>query len=464
MPRVIAGSDHSGTCSTSGLRDPLTRRRLLSRTTKIAGAAAFGDLANASVGRAAGQPPVEAPAVRTSQFTDWGWPLPYEQISAKSKQWLQSKGWWPLKGGWVVIWSGEEIVSSQFQAGKFLQSRGIESDWRGFVGAGYVNQAFIPGRLELATIGALGVLTLISSRVPTLAVATLSPALTHAAMVPLKSPLRSLADLKDAKVLRRPAVVGVTRGSTNDFAFIAAAHYLGLKPDHDYVVRSAPPGELAAGLPGFDVYTDWEPHVSYSTEILKVTRLLESLDPYYIYSGYFCMRRELHENVPDVVQALTDAYMEVILWSRVHQREAMGTVMRLPAYAHFDKGLLKKMSELYMFWPKPTVHYPFDDPNGIWPKEESRISKWTYETGASRNLVTDLDWQKVRQPIYMDATFRKLGWKVPERPPFLPANFGPIGQLPYAPYGARLLRGPVPFPAPGDLVRPWTFMGKTYRP
>jgi sulfonate transport system substrate-binding protein len=64
----------------------------------------------------------------------------------------------------------------------------------------------------------------------------------------------------------------------------------------------------------------------------------------------------------------------------------------------------------------------------------------------------------------MDATFEKLGWRIPERPPFLPKDWGGVGNLPYKPYAADLLQGPAPFPEPGELTRPWTFMGKTYHP
>ena len=64
----------------------------------------------------------------------------------------------------------------------------------------------------------------------------------------------------------------------------------------------------------------------------------------------------------------------------------------------------------------------------------------------------------------MDATFDKLGWRVPEKPPFLPKDFGGVGNLPYKPYGAALLKGAAPFPEPGELKKPWTFKGKTYMP
>ena len=209
--------------STAGLQ----RRQFLGNVVKAAGGLLLGDLAAATAASAqpTGSP---APAVGAQKFTDWGWPQPYEQISAKSKQWLQSKGWWPLSAAWIVVWSSEEMIGHVLQTQKLLEKRGIETDWRTFVAAGFSNEAFIPGRIQIANTGALGVLALLSNKVPMRALAVHSPALTHAATVPLDSPLKSLADLKGAKVLKRPAVVGTTTGSTNHFGFIAAAHYLDL--------------------------------------------------------------------------------------------------------------------------------------------------------------------------------------------------------------------------------------------
>jgi ABC-type nitrate/sulfonate/bicarbonate transport system substrate-binding protein len=439
------------------------RRHFLGSAAKVAGGLLLADAVGVPIATAQ-VTPKDAPAVITRKFTDWGWPLPYEQVSAKSKQWLQGKGWWPLGAAWIVVWSGEEMVGHVLQTQKLLEKRGIDTDWKTFVAAGFSNEAFIPGRIQIANTGALGVLALLSNKVPMRALAVHSPALTHASTVPLDSPLKSLADLKGARVLKRPAVVGTTTGSTNHFAFIAAAHYLDLKPNDDYTLRSTPPGDLATGPKGIDVYTMWEPHVSYSTDVLKVTRLLEPLDPYYIYSGYYYGRKEIEDNAPDVMQLMTDAFIEAILWSQANPDEAIKTLMARPEYGRLGAGLITKMTQRYLFWPKPTVYYPFDDPNGIWPKEEARISQWAYDSGASKNNVTNVDWQKARNPRYMDATFDKLGWKVPQRAPFLPADFGGVGNVPYKPYGAALLHGPAPFPEAGELNKPWTFKGKTYSP
>jgi sulfonate transport system substrate-binding protein len=431
----------------------MERRKFLGAAAATAGGLLLGDLATSTEAhaQAAGQ-----------RFTDWGWPQPYEQISPKSKQWLESKGWWPISAGWIVVWSGEEMIGNILQSEKLLEKRGIDVKWQTFVAAGFSNEAFIPGRIQLASTGALGVLALLANKVPTRALAVHSPGITHAATVPPDSPLKSLADLKDQKVLKRPAVVATTTGSTNHFGFIAAAAYLGLKDNQDFTLRSMPPGDIATGPKGVDVYTIWEPHVSYSTEVLKTTRLLETLNPYYIYSGYYYMRLEIEENAPDVAQAMTDAFVEAVLWAKANPQKALDSLMAQPAYGRLSKELIQRMSERYLFWPKPTVYYPFDDPNGLWPKEESRISEWAFATGASKTKVTSADWESVRKTSYMANTFGKLGWKVPARAPILPKDFGGVGNLPYKPYAAEILTGPAPFPEPGELAKPWTFMGKTY--
>ncbi|HVE88677.1 MAG TPA: hypothetical protein VNA44_03170, partial [Burkholderiaceae bacterium] len=65
----------------------LPRRRFLGNVAKATGGLLLGDLA---AGNALAQSTGSAaPAVQLKKFTDWGWPQPYEQISAKSKQWLQ---------------------------------------------------------------------------------------------------------------------------------------------------------------------------------------------------------------------------------------------------------------------------------------------------------------------------------------------------------------------------------------
>ena len=74
-------------------------------------------------------------AIAEEGFTDWGWPQPYEQISEKSRRWLESKGWWPLNAAWIVVWSSEESIGNILQTERLLEKRGIETKWQTFVAA-----------------------------------------------------------------------------------------------------------------------------------------------------------------------------------------------------------------------------------------------------------------------------------------------------------------------------------------
>ena len=53
---------------------------------------------------------VAAPAL-AQQFTQWGWPQPYEKVSDKSIAWLKQKGWWPLGVGWQGPFSGQNTIN-----------------------------------------------------------------------------------------------------------------------------------------------------------------------------------------------------------------------------------------------------------------------------------------------------------------------------------------------------------------
>ena len=148
------------------------------------------------------------------------------------------------------------MIGHVLQTLKLLERRGIETEWRTFVAAGFSNEAFIPGRIQIANTGALGVLALLTNKVPTRALAVHSPALTHAATVPLDSPLKSLADLKGGKVLKRAAVVGTRPARPITSASLRPLSTWGSKPNEDYTLRSTPPGDLATGPRGIDVYHD----------------------------------------------------------------------------------------------------------------------------------------------------------------------------------------------------------------
>lgn len=106
------------------------RRQFLDYAAKAAGGLLLGGLAGGGAANAQSG---------AQQSTEWGWPMPYEQISAKSKQWLESKGWWPISAAWIMVWSGEELIGHILQSQKLLEKRGIDVKWQTFVAAGFSN-------------------------------------------------------------------------------------------------------------------------------------------------------------------------------------------------------------------------------------------------------------------------------------------------------------------------------------
>jgi hypothetical protein len=96
----------------------------------------------------------------------------------------------------------------------------------------------------------------------------------------------------------------------------------------------------------------------YSTEVLKTTRLLETLNPYYIYSGYYYTRLEIEENAPDVAKLMTDAFVEAVLWAKANPQKALDSLMAQPAYGRLSKELhpadvraLSLLAEAYRLLP-----------------------------------------------------------------------------------------------------------------
>jgi sulfonate transport system substrate-binding protein len=126
--------------------------------------------------------------------------------------------------------------------------------------------------------------------------------------------------------------------------------------------------------------------------------------------------------------------------------------------------LIERDVQIHVLNPKPTRNYVFEDVGGLWIPLELYQAGIMTEAGVLKRRYTEADFKSVLRPKYLAETFNRLGWAIPKRPSFMPVNWsGKIGQPPYPPYGVMEM-GKQNFPGPGDLIRPWTFAGKTYKP
>lgn len=433
-----------------------SRRKFLAQGLTVAGAAGI-----------APQLLMSSSAEAASPFNEWGWPTPYRQVSAKSVEWLKSKGWWPLQVAWNPLWSDGNVVLFVMKNQKLLEKRGIEVKYSPFLAAALMNEVYVPGRVQVAQAGSLGLLQVIDLKVPSLALACY-PAQRQAFMSPPDSPLAhqherlGLAGLKGGKVLGRPAIVGVTIGSTTHLALLIAAKVLGLKDGVDYIMKNTAPADIITMPKGLDVVGIWEPNVILMTEFLKNAKIIDLINNYEFFNGYSYMRGEIEEHAPDVVQAYTDAFIEARLYARYKPEETVAAFAADPSQQGRNPKLVQRDAEIYVFDPKPTQGFPFEDAGGWWIPLELYQAGIMTDAGVLRRRYTADDFKTVFRPKYMADTFSRLGWAVPKTPPFVPANWpGKVGHPPYPSYA---MPGKQPFPEHGDLVREWTFAGRTYKP
>ena len=393
-------------------------------------------------------------------FTDWGWPQPYERVSQKSVDWLKQKGWWPIGVGWQGPFSGQNTINVVMDKAGLLEQRGIEAKFHVFAAGPDVNEAVASARVQVGNGGNFPFTSLLDRGVPVKAIAVVAPNLKHSTVVPLDSNIKKLADFKGSNP---PATIGIVTGSSAEFYFTQAAEVVGLRIGKDVILKNMPPSEQILMAKGIGAVVPWEPSVTIITENRKTGIEVDTIFPYNFYEGRFYVRQELIDNVPDVVQSISDAFMEATLWIRLNPDKAADLLAAEPMLKTFGKELLLQQTKLYNNLYKPTYSYPFA---AMWGEEDARIAKWLKERNRLTKALTANDYEASFDTRFMEKTYQKLGWKIPTRAPFLPPNWpGKIGQLPYPEYANALtLKEPQLWPEAGDLTRPWTFNGKTYRP
>ena len=393
-------------------------------------------------------------------FTDWGWPQPYERVSQKSVDWLKQKGWWPIGIGWQGPFSGQNTINVVMDKAGLLEQRGIEAKFHVFAAGPDVNEAVASARVQVGNGGNFPFTSLLDRGVPVKAIAVVAPNLKHSTVVPLDSNIKKLADFKGSNP---PATIGIVTGSSAEFYFTQAAEVVGLQIGKDVILKNMPPSEQILMAKGIGAVVPWEPSVTIITENRKTGIEVDTIFPYNFYEGRFYVRQELIDNVPDVVQSISDAFMEATLWIRLNPDKAADLLAAEPMLKTFGKELLLQQTKLYNNLYKPTYSYPFA---AMWGEEDARIAKWLKERNRLTKALTANDYEASFDTRFMEKTYQKLGWKIPTRAPFLPPNWpGKIGQLPYPEYANALtLKEPQRWPEVGDLTRPWTFNGNNYKP
>lgn len=375
------------------------------------------------------------------QTIDTGWTLEYEQVSQESIDYLESKGWWPLPIGTQPAFSSEPLWEPLDLAGR----RGLEIETTVFASGPEINEAAASGRVAVGLEGNFPFTSLIANELPVEVLAILNPNLRHALLVPNDSALESAEDLK---TLDEP-VIGVVSGSSGEFYLQTMLEEIGLT-SQDVVLRNLTPQDMLLLPEGLDAVVQWEPHVTTMTVDRKNAKIIDTIYPYNFYMGNLWLRQEVVENAPDVAQALTDMFIEGLLYTRENPEEAKGLYKQNPVYAQFSVSVMEVLIDRLANVYKPTMAYPFED---FWATENARVADFLSATGRLDKPVDAQDWKDRFNPEFFESTAEKLKWKLPEVPPWIPEGWeGEVGNPPYPEYHTPEDE-PQEWPAAGDLAQ-----------
>ncbi|WP_323000973.1 ABC transporter substrate-binding protein [Denitromonas sp.] len=389
-----------------------------------------------------------------------GWPTPYTQVSGTSVDWLKAKGWWPLTVAWQPAFAGQNATVVALKANALLSRRGLDARFVPMASGVAVNAAISDGSAQLGAGGNFPLTQLVDQGAPIRVIAITAPNLKHQVIVPTASPIQSLSDFKG---MQPPATIGLVLGSSAEFYFQAAAATHGLKLGRDVVLKNVSqdeqrrlPAELAAVVP-------WDPTATQITTDLKSGRAIDVSYPYNVYQGSFFVREALVRDVPDVALAITEALVEAELWLRLNPALAADVMAEQPELRHFSRPLLAQQLAEYNLLYKLSYLYPL---GAFWGRQNTDIAMWLFVQGKLGKPLQGADYAARFADGPMTQVFDRLGWKIPARPPYIPADFWMnfVGNTLPAYDTYLTMKGPQAWPEPGDLTKPFSFAGKVHTP
>ncbi|MFH1415438.1 MAG: hypothetical protein ABIH89_05080 [Elusimicrobiota bacterium] len=370
-------------------------------------------------------------AVSTQCFaedkTEWDWPLPYEQVSQKSLDWLESKGWLPISVGYFADIPGYSACFGIIKEKKLLEKRGLPAKFSSFLSGPPIVEAFLGGQTQVTHYGDFPFWLTVDKGAPVRAYALTAVNHEIAMLVNPRSKIKKPEDLKQNNI----TVVGTTLGSYAEFYLTAMAENKKLLRDKDFRVAGMSMRDAQLLPKGLDAVVLWDPHITFA-EQKGLGKKIDTGYPYFFNTGFDFIRKEIHENAPDVVQALADAAVEAVLYARYDTEGAADFYRKDPRIKAYERKLIVDQTARYLTSYPPTFRYIHSD---FWVKEDSRIIKVLHEQGRINKAWTEEEMKEIMVPEYMAKTFEKLGWKVPEKPVFLPENWdGKVAEPPYPDY------------------------------
>jgi len=402
-------------------------------------------------------------------FTEWGWPQPYEQVPARTVKWLKDNGYWPIKIGFQTPWMQEATVPIVLSKLGLGSKRGLEIEVVPFLSGQPINAALLANSIHVGTGGSFPMTSLMDRKAP---VKNTCPCWTPLDQFTLiirpedRGKYKTVADLKGK-------TIGLVSGSGSELVWVLMALHWGLDPYKDVQLKNMTIPDQATFPQGIDAVFPWAFTPRYMMDYRKNGIELEDSGRYQVYFAGTYVRQELLQNAPEAVQAMMDAMVEALLWSRLKPEQATDMVREFEGLKGYPRKLILDENLVWNNMLKPTTISFFKE---IYPYEGERVAEYLHKGNRIKTRLTAKDYLDFTDTSYIENTFRKLGWRVPREPSFFKAGYTSANyrtDLDAIRGGKKVLfdfhfphkmTRPQDFPEPGDLERRWSFGGKWYEP
>lgn len=162
-------------------------------------------------------------------------------------------------------------------------------------------------------------------------------------LVPVNSPVKSIADLKGKKVASQKASIG-------HYLLVKALEKAGLKLNYVESVFLPPPDANVAFSRGkVDAWFIWEPFVTRA-EQQKVGRVLLDGNNLRDTGNFYSTSRQFYEAHPDIIKIFFEELQKAEIWSKNHPQEM---AKLLAPVTQLDAPTLEKMHNKYEFGLRP---------------------------------------------------------------------------------------------------------------
>ena len=237
-----------------------------------------------------------------------------------------------------------EVLEKQSTLEKRLAPLGFKVQWSEFAAGPQQLEALNAGGLDIAYTAESPLIFSQAAGTPLVYLITMPPSgKSVSLLVPVNSPIKSVADLKGKKVAFQKASIG-------HYLLVKALESVGLKLSDVKSVSLPPPDANVAFSQGkVDAWFIWEPFVTRA-EQQKIGRVLTDGDKLRDTSNFYSTSRQFYQAHPDVIKVFLEELQKAEIWSKDHPQEM---AQLLAPVTQLDVPTLLKMHDKYDYGLRP---------------------------------------------------------------------------------------------------------------